>query len=190
MRHPTLVPAYSDDAASRYLAQAQRFLRELQQHAALNLRTYRKELASRARHAAAAAPPSVPIGSFAMILRPRATKLLIPNSGPYLVTGSTKHTYLLRNIATGFVFHENKSNVVPMQPVSGHLGLRDAAPGIGEILGGPQSGVAGPPGVGHPQPKPATGAAPMRGAASPTPTPPAAAAREQGAAPLSKTEAG
>ena len=68
-----------------------------------------------------------------MILRPRATKLLIPNSGPYLITGASAHTYHLRNIATGFTFIESKSNVAPLRGFS--TGLRDAGPSIGDNVG-------------------------------------------------------
>ena len=79
-----------------------------------------------------------------MVLRPRATKLLIPNSGPYLVTGSTRHTYLLRNIATGFAFAEHRSNVRPMMSLPATPRARDVPSGIGEMLGeaGMQQGGA------------------------------------------------
>ena len=79
-----------------------------------------------------------------MVMRPRATKLLIPNSGPYLVTGSTRHTYLLRNIATGFAFAEHRSNVRPMLSLPATPWARDVPSGIGEMLGeaGMQQGEA------------------------------------------------
>ena len=79
------------------------------------------------------------------VLRPRAVKLLIPNSGPYLVTGCTQHTYLLRNLATGYAFWENKTNVRPLRG----FGSGDGPPGIGELLGSPPAAAqhaAGPAG--------------------------------------------
>ena len=79
------------------------------------------------------------------VLCPRAVKLLIPNSGPYLVTGCTQHTYLLRNLATGYAFWENKTNNCPLRG----FGSGDGPPGIGELLGSPPAAAqhaAGPAG--------------------------------------------
>ena len=137
------------------MQQTQRFLRKLQQHTARRLASYRRELAPRAAAAAARSLPTIPPESLAMVLHPRATKLLIPNSGPYLVTGSTRHTYLLRNIATGFAFSEHRSNVRAMSDTLAAFRARDAPLGIGEMLGGAGKEAA----EGSPQPKPATGAA-------------------------------
>lgn len=39
-----------------------------------------------------------------MILRPRARKLYIPHTGPYLLTALHEHTATLRNLSTGAVF--------------------------------------------------------------------------------------
>ena len=108
------------------VADDQEIVRKLQQHTAHRLANYRRELAPRAAAAAARSLPTIPPGSLAMVLRPHATKLLIPNSGPYLVTGSTRHTYLLRNIATGFAFSEHRSNVRAMSDTLVAFRARDA----------------------------------------------------------------
>lgn len=54
--------------------------------------------------------PLVP-GDLVLVLRPRRSKLLTPNSGPYIVISVQKHTATIRNLATAVQFNEHLSNV-------------------------------------------------------------------------------
>jgi hypothetical protein len=61
-------------------------------------------------------PPPTPVeplsvGDIVLILRPRRTKLMPPNSGPYLVISIQKHTATLRNVATNLQTTEHLSNI-------------------------------------------------------------------------------
>ena len=157
--------SYSTNTAATYLQQTQRYLRELNKYTQMRRAAYYRELAPRAAAAAHRNSHTLPAGSLVFILRPRATKLLIPHSGPYPLVSATQHTYTLRNIATGFTFVESKSNVAPLAGF--HLaGPEGRAPGIEDMLGGhatPQQ-QAGKDrtrraGEGNPPPSPHTSAA-------------------------------
>jgi hypothetical protein len=59
-------------------------------------------------------PATVSVGKLAMVIRPRANKLLTRNSGPYLVVSIGEHTVTLQNLANGSIFVEHRSNVAPL----------------------------------------------------------------------------
>ena len=87
-------------------------MREISTYATRHAAQYRSQIVQRASQALPATP-TLAVGSFVMLLRPRTRKLQVPNTGPYLITAVREHTYVLRNLATNGELVEAKSNVRP-----------------------------------------------------------------------------
>lgn len=113
---PPLPPSSPSTPATLtlYSQRVSRFLRDLRSHVTAHHQRYRASMERRAVPAAPSHRPLV-VGDLVLLLRPRARKLLIPNSGPYLLTALHAHTATLRNLATGAQFHENLANLKLMQ---------------------------------------------------------------------------
>ena len=124
----------------------QRYLREVHGAIAQSAARYRAALARRAAAAAASTTAATPaIGSLVFLLRPRATKLICSNSGPYLLVALRNTTAVLRNLATGVLLEEHVSNIRPLTLPSIHLlsGMSPTLPFSSPPATTPSSGPAG-----------------------------------------------
>jgi hypothetical protein len=107
-KSPPAALHFDDDSVSQYAAKLQAFTRALLEAAGQHHKAYLKHTPS---------PPEPPRlqavvpGDIVLVLRPRRSKLIAPNSGPYLVISVQKHTATLKNLATNQSFTEHLSNV-------------------------------------------------------------------------------
>ena len=108
---PNMPP--TPDSLTLYSQRVARFLRDLRSHVAAHHHRYRASVERRAAPSPTTSRP-LAVGDLVMLLRPRARKLLIPNSGPYLLIAIHTNTATLRNMATGAQFHENLANLRPL----------------------------------------------------------------------------
>ena len=98
------------DTLTLYSQRVNRFLRDLRGHVTSHYQRYRAAT-ERPLVRPHLPPRPLQVGNLVMVLRPRARKLLIPNSGPYVLLALHQHTATLRNLANNATFHENLSNL-------------------------------------------------------------------------------
>ena len=155
-------PAVPVDLAAdlpKYAQQVQQFLRQVNAALAQQAAAYRAGMARRAAAAAAAAADhTLQVGALVMLLRPRATKLVVANTAPYLVVALQAHTVTLRNLATGALLKEHRSNVAPLQVpeyTAARGGIGVGNPGLPGASGAGGARPAAPPGPAGPHGNPA-----------------------------------